>query len=66
MADHLGADVAQLKPQVVVLIIGWWETMDRFYQGRWQHLGDPSFDAYERGQFERAVSVLGAGGTHWC
>ncbi len=59
-----GSDVAQLKPQVVVLIIGWWETMDRFYQGRWQHLGDPSFDAYERGQLERAVSVLATGGTH--
>jgi hypothetical protein len=56
--------VAQLKPQVVVLIIGFWEAMDRVYQGRYQHLGDPSFDAYERANLERAVSVLGAGGTH--
>jgi len=59
-----GNDVAQLKPQVVVLIIGFWEAMDRVYQGRYQHLGDPSFDAYERANLERAVSVLGAGGTH--
>ena len=59
-----GNDVTQLKPQVVVLIIGFWEAMDRVYQGRWQHLGEPSFDAYERANLERAVSVLGAGGTH--
>jgi peptidoglycan/LPS O-acetylase OafA/YrhL len=59
-----GNDVAQLKPKVVVLIIGFWEAMDRVYQGRYQHLGDPSFDAYERANLERAVSVLGAGGTH--
>ena len=36
-----------LHPQVVALVIGWWDSMDRFYQGRWQHLGEPSFDAYE-------------------
>ncbi len=59
-----GSDVAQLKPQVVVLIVGWWETMDRFYQGRWQHLGQPSFDAYERANLQQAVSVLGASGAH--
>ncbi len=58
-----GQDVASLRPRVVVLVVGWWETMDRWYQGRWQHLGDPSFDAYERAQLEEAVSVLGAGGA---
>ena len=59
-----GTDVTQLKPQVVVLIVGFWEAMDRLYQGRYQHLGQPSFDAYERANLERAVSVLGAGGAH--
>ncbi len=36
------SDVAQLHPQVVALVIGWWEAMDRVYQGTWQHLGDPA------------------------
>ena len=56
-------DVSQLHPQVVALVIGWWETMDRMYQGRWQHLGDPAFDAYETAQLERAVSILSSTGS---
>jgi peptidoglycan/LPS O-acetylase OafA/YrhL len=56
-------DVQELHPQVVALVIGWWETMDRMYQGRWQHLGDPAFDAYETAQLERAVSILSSTGS---
>jgi peptidoglycan/LPS O-acetylase OafA/YrhL len=59
-----GGDVKHLHPQVVALVVGWWETMDRMYQGTWQHLGDPAFDAYERAQLEKAVTVLGVGGAH--
>ena len=58
------SEVSQLRPQVVVLVIGWWDTMDRLYQGTWQHLGDPAFDAYEAGQLELAASVLSSGGAH--
>ncbi len=56
-------DVRQFHPQVFGLIIGWWETADRKYQGRWQHLGDPAFDAYETRQLEKAVSILSSGGA---
>jgi len=56
-------DVRRYHPQVIGLIIGWWETADRIYQGRWQHLGDPAFDAYETSQLERAVTILSAGGA---
>jgi hypothetical protein len=58
------ADVDSLHPAVVVLVVGWWEAMDRYYQGRWQHLGDPAFDAYETAQFETAVSILSSRGAH--
>ena len=58
------SEVEQLHPQVVALVIGWWDTMDRMYQGTWQHLGDPAFDAYETTQIEKAVSVLGSQGAH--
>jgi peptidoglycan/LPS O-acetylase OafA/YrhL len=57
------AEVSTLHPQVVVLVIGWWDAMDRMYQGKWQHLGDPAFDAYEKHQIEEAVSVLHSGGA---
>jgi peptidoglycan/LPS O-acetylase OafA/YrhL len=56
-------DVAQLHPQVVGLVTGFWEVVDRRYQGRWQHLGDPAFDAYETVQLERAVAILSSGGA---
>jgi peptidoglycan/LPS O-acetylase OafA/YrhL len=56
-------DVSQLHPQVVALVMGWWETMDRMYQSRWQHLGDPAFDAYETEQLEKAVSILTSTGA---
>jgi peptidoglycan/LPS O-acetylase OafA/YrhL len=62
-AAQYQADVDQLHPRVAVLVTGWWEAMDRMYQGRWQHLGDPAYDAYERGQFEQAVSVLSSQGA---
>jgi len=58
------SDVAQLHPQVVALVIGWWDTMDRMYRGTWQHLGDPAFDSYETKQIETAVSVLSSRGAH--
>jgi hypothetical protein len=56
-------DVRELHPQVVGLVIGFWEVVDRWYQGRWQHLGDPAFDAYETAQIERAVAILSSGGA---
>ncbi len=56
-------DVRQLHPQVVGLVIGFWEVMDRVVDGRWQHLGDPGYDAYETAQLDRAVAVLSSGGA---
>ena len=56
-------DVRQLHPQVVGLVTGFWEVVDRFYQGRWQHLGDPAFDAYETAQLNRAVAILSSEGA---
>jgi peptidoglycan/LPS O-acetylase OafA/YrhL len=56
-------DVARLHPQVVGLVTGFWEVVDRQYEGRWQHLGDPAFDAYETAQIEHAVAILSSGGA---
>lgn len=57
------SDVDQLHPDLVVVVVGWWEAMGRMYEGTWQHLGQPTFDAYEQGQVERAVSVLTSNGA---
>jgi peptidoglycan/LPS O-acetylase OafA/YrhL len=56
-------DVAFYKPKVVCLITGYWEAMSRFYEGKWQHLGDPAYNAYVTSQLEKSISILSADGA---
>jgi hypothetical protein len=57
-------DVQRDRPDVVLLIVGRWETMDRFYSGGWTHVGAPAFDASLSADLDRAVSVLTSTGAH--
>jgi peptidoglycan/LPS O-acetylase OafA/YrhL/lysophospholipase L1-like esterase len=50
-------------PDVVFLVVGRWEVMDRFYDGHWTHLGDPAFDAYVTQQLDQAVRILSSTGA---
>jgi peptidoglycan/LPS O-acetylase OafA/YrhL len=58
-ARQLGRD----QPDVAVLIVGRWETVDRVNEGRWTHIGDPTFDAYLAAELHRALDVLGSTGA---
>ena len=49
--------VVRDDPDVVAVLVGRWELMDRFFQGRWTHLGDPAFDAYVKSQVERGIAI---------
>jgi peptidoglycan/LPS O-acetylase OafA/YrhL len=51
------------RPDEVLLFVGRWETMDRFYQGRWQHLGDPAFDDHLTALLGQAITLLGSTGA---
>jgi hypothetical protein len=51
------------RPDVVLLIIGRWEVVDRMNEGRWTHIGTPGYDAYLRGEFGRALDILGSTGA---
>jgi peptidoglycan/LPS O-acetylase OafA/YrhL len=51
------------RPDEVLLLVGRWETMDRFYQGRWQHLGDPAFDDHLAALLGQAITLLGSTGA---
>lgn len=55
--------VAQDQPDVALLIIGRWETVDRVNEGQWTHIGDPTFDAYLNGELERALTIAGSTGV---
>ncbi len=51
------------KPQVVLLVVGRWETVDRVYAGHWTSVGDPAFDGYLAGELRQALTVLGSTGA---
>jgi hypothetical protein len=55
--------VANDRPDVVLLVVGRWETVDRFKDGQWTHVGDPAFDAYLSGELRQALDVLGSTGA---
>jgi peptidoglycan/LPS O-acetylase OafA/YrhL len=58
------AAVARDDPDVALILVGRWETMDRVLDGRWTHVGDPAFDAHLRSELELAIRLAGAGGAH--
>ncbi|MDT5033587.1 MAG: hypothetical protein QOC94_3758 [Actinoplanes sp.] len=51
------------NPDVAVIELNRWELMDRKYQGRYQHVGDPAYDAYLSAQLDTAVSIAGTRGA---
>lgn len=57
------AQVAEDRPDAVLLIVGRWETVDRVNEGRWTHIGDPAFDTYISGELGRALDILAAAGA---
>lgn len=57
------ASIQDNKPDVVAIVAGRWELMDRLFNGRWTHVGDPEFDAFITAEFEKAIAVAGSTGA---
>jgi peptidoglycan/LPS O-acetylase OafA/YrhL len=57
-------DIALYKPNVVIILAGRWEVVNRTYDGRWTNIEDPSYAAYVKQQLEYAVQLAGSGGAH--
>ncbi|WP_191496403.1 acyltransferase family protein [Mycobacterium simulans] len=55
--------IGQDGPDVALLIIGRWETVDRVNEGKWTHIGDPTFDAYLNFELHRALNIVGSTGV---
>jgi peptidoglycan/LPS O-acetylase OafA/YrhL len=55
--------VARDDPDVALVLVGRWETMDRVLDGRWTHVGDRAFDAHLRSQLRLAIAVAGSRGA---
>jgi SGNH domain (fused to AT3 domains) len=56
--------LAQYHPNVVVLLAGRWEIVDRVYNGAWTNILVPSFAAYVQQQLEAASNMFTATGAN--
>ncbi|WP_135458027.1 acyltransferase family protein [Mycobacterium sp. DL99] len=55
--------IAHDRPETVLLMIGRWEAVDRMWRGRWTHIGNDAFDAYLKGELQRALDILSSTGA---
>ncbi|MCT7657419.1 acyltransferase family protein [Mycobacterium deserti] len=51
------------RPDVALMIVGRWEVVDRINEGRWTHIGEDGYDAYLRGELNRALDILSSTGA---
>jgi peptidoglycan/LPS O-acetylase OafA/YrhL len=51
-------DIATARPNVVMLLAGRWEVVDREYKGRWTNILHPALAAYVKHQLEIASNVI--------
>ncbi len=58
------SDMATARPNVVMLLAGRWEDVDREYQGKWTNILHPVFAAYVKKQLEAASELITAAGVH--
>jgi peptidoglycan/LPS O-acetylase OafA/YrhL len=61
--DRWRRDVAGGDPDVAAILLDRWELMERRLNGRYQHLGDPDYDAYVTGELRLAISIASAKGA---
>ena len=54
----------EVKPNVVVLLAGRWEVVDREYQGNWTNILNPVYAGYVKQQLEKASQLVTATGAH--
>ncbi|GAC1595234.1 MAG: acyltransferase family protein [Acidimicrobiales bacterium] len=54
--------VEEQHPEVVAILVGRWEVIDRRFEGRWTHIGEPSFDAFITAQLDLAITAAASSG----
>jgi peptidoglycan/LPS O-acetylase OafA/YrhL len=57
-------DMAVNHPNVVALLAGRWEVVDREYRGTWTNILHPAFAAYVKRQLEKASDLVTSAGPH--
>ncbi|HWE67528.1 MAG TPA: acyltransferase family protein [Acidimicrobiales bacterium] len=57
------SDLSLTRPNVVMLLAGRWEVVDREYEGKWTDILHPAFAAYVKSQLEAASNLVNATGA---
>ena len=57
------AAVAAEHPEVVGVLLGRWEIVDRRHNGIWMHIGQPAWDAHLANQLDTAVGIFSSHGA---
>lgn len=57
------AAVNRHHPDMVVIMIGRWELMDRTFNGAWTNIFDPAFAAYVDTEIDQALTIAGSTGA---
>ncbi|HEX3947960.1 MAG TPA: SGNH hydrolase domain-containing protein, partial [Acidimicrobiales bacterium] len=55
--------VDKFDPNVVMVLAGRWETVDRTYRGKWTNILHPAYAAYVKRQLQRTVDLMSAQGA---
>jgi peptidoglycan/LPS O-acetylase OafA/YrhL len=50
-------------PDVAVILLDRWELMDRRFEGRYQHVGDPDYNLYLTSELDLAIRIASARGA---
>ncbi|HZT65013.1 MAG TPA: acyltransferase family protein [Acidimicrobiales bacterium] len=61
--SHFQYLVSTHDPDVVFLVAGRWEVMDRVHNGVWTNIEDPAFASYVQSELQRAVTILSSRGA---
>ncbi len=56
--------MATVKPNVVVVLAGRWEVVDREYKGNWTNILHPAYAAYVKSQLEMASTLVTTTGAN--
>jgi peptidoglycan/LPS O-acetylase OafA/YrhL len=57
------AAMAETKPNVVMLLAGRWEVVNRQYEGQWTNILNPTYAAYVKAQLNQASELVTATGS---
>jgi hypothetical protein len=64
-SDYWGANLVDIRPHVVLVMVNVWDTTDRQLPGEstWRHPGDPRFDSILRANIAADIDLLSSQGA---